>query len=138
MDREPMDQLDALIEEALSSETPRPVPATFHRRLDNRLRIASLLETERRQFRYHMALLGIVTAAFGVTMVGLPLWTYFNGWLGQEMSGGMGRIDSSVGLTVLQGWETVGISGLVALTGATVAGAVMVALPRLSRSRSRT
>lgn len=138
MDPEAMNELDRLIEEALSNEPTRPVPATFHRRLDERIRIASLLEAERRQFRYHMSVLGVVSVAFGVAMVGLPLWTYFNGWLGQEMPGGMGRIDSSVGLTVLQGWESVGMSGLLALAGATIGGAVLAAIPRLTALRSRS
>ena len=55
MEHPPQDKLDDLIESALSSEPLREVPADFHQRLRGRLRIATLVQTERRQFRYRAA-----------------------------------------------------------------------------------
>ncbi len=114
--------IDAMIEQALSSETLRPAPLTLHRRVTERVRIASLLEQERSRFRYSMA---ILTAAFlGVFVLAglLVSYTTLSELISYGISGGRGQIDAYA-TSMLLSWA--GYSGayslLLSIMGASIA-----------------
>ena len=93
MDHNRLPDLDVLIEQALSEEPIRPVPMGFHARLEERLRIAALVEREKKRFRYGTTVGAVLFAALGLTFVFVPVLAYLQGWVVRSVPGGMGYLD---------------------------------------------
>jgi hypothetical protein len=110
-----MNDLDPLIDQALRDEPMHRVPSGFHRRLTERLRVAAIVQQERRHFHRRMASMGIVFGGLILAMVGLPVLAYTEGWVARSVPAGLGYLDY---LTV----------SLVAGLGALRTGAIAVAV----------
>ena len=87
------DKLGILIEQALSEEPLRPVPAGFRRRLNERLRIAALAQKERERVRFGLVTGGILVSAVLAFLVFVPVISYLQGWAARSVPGGLGRMD---------------------------------------------
>jgi len=86
-------ELDALIEAALTDQPLLPVPASFHRKVEERIRIAALRERERSRFRFWMisiaaGFVGALSVAAAVLLV-----TNFQLFVTNGVSGGKGTYD---------------------------------------------
>lgn len=92
MQANPSRDLDSLIDGALRAESLRPTPPGFHARIERRLRVAAVIEQERREFRARvMARTALVAvAAIGLLALGaglgLPQWV-------ATVPGGLGYCD---------------------------------------------
>ncbi|HRK35809.1 MAG TPA: hypothetical protein PLJ47_14525 [Candidatus Hydrogenedentes bacterium] len=120
MDPNNMTELDRMIEEALKSEPLRPVPNGFHRRVEERVRVAAFASQERRGFHSRLWASAVLFAMLGFTLVLVPALAFFQGWTVRALPGAMGYLDY---LTVffMQSWGEI----LLALAGAAgVVGAV--------------
>ena len=85
--------IDAIIEEALTSERMLAAPINFHRKVEERVRIAALKERERARFRFWM--LSIAASACGALFMAATLLavTNFQGIVTNGVSGGKGTLD---------------------------------------------
>ncbi|MBN2311877.1 MAG: hypothetical protein JXR94_23055 [Candidatus Hydrogenedentes bacterium] len=93
MDDRGMQELDALIERSLRDEQMRAVPAGFHNRLNERLKVAAIVERERHRVRYG-AMAGVfLFGMLGITLLFAPVMSYLQGWLVRSVPGGMGYLD---------------------------------------------
>ena len=138
MDNTNHSNLDALIEQALVDEPMQPIPAGFHGRLDERLRIASIIDRERQRLRFNVITGGVLFVAVAFALVGLPLVAYFQGWLVSSVPGGMGFVDLAVSRVATLGFATVGTTAAVVAVGAVVASlAVAGSVLRLRASRTQ-
>jgi len=138
MDNTNHSNLDALIEQALVDEPMQPIPAGFHGRLDERLRIASIIDRERQRLRFNVITGGVLFVAVAFALVGLPLVAYFQGWLVSSVPGGMGFFDLAVSRVATLGFATVGTTAAVVAVGAVVASlAVAGSVLRLRASRTQ-
>ncbi len=91
--RKPID-IDASIESALRGEPFLPAPATLHRRVEERVRIAQLREQEQARFRYTMATMAVsMLAVLGVTVMIVSFTNLYVLW-NQGISGGKGQVDA--------------------------------------------
>jgi hypothetical protein len=129
-----MNQLDAIIEEALRSEPLRAVPAGFHGRLEQRLRVAQIVNRERKGLRLRMSTGLSVLAVVAFTIVGVPTLAFYQGWTERALPGAMGYLDYLL-LTTTQSWTTVALvaGGVVAV--ALIVSLLLVSVPVL-RSRA--
>lgn len=123
--------LDAIIEEALSSEPMRPAPVGLYRAICCKVRLAALAEQERRMFRRTLAsalavvilvlaVLKVLASTHGVRMV-----------FDQFAPGAMGQYDyaaSSIGI----GWG--GLGALALAIAVCLAGFTAIVLIIPSRS----
>lgn len=90
---EPMDDLDALINQALSGEPFLKAPLSLQRGVEARLRVAALRDKERVRFRVFMVTLAIAFLA-SLCAAGLLLWfTNFSFLYTEGVSGGRGHFD---------------------------------------------
>lgn len=89
----PIDELDALIEEALRDEPLLKAPVSLHRTVDARLRIMAMREHEKRRFQLSMiTLLGLFFAC--IACAGMLLWfTSLSSLYNEGVSGGRGWVD---------------------------------------------
>ncbi len=124
---EPMDALDALIDEALRGEPYLSAPLSLHRGVEARLRIASLLDREKTRFTCSMAaFLGVLAASLSVA--GLLLWfTNLSFLYSEGVSGGKGWLDYyatawAMSWTSYQGAYSMAVSFIVTV------GALLLAL----------
>lgn len=85
--------LDELIEHALRSEPMLSAPINFHRKVEERVRIAALKEREHTRFRFWM--LSLAASACGALFVAATLVavTNFNVIVTNGVSGGKGTFD---------------------------------------------
>lgn len=85
--------IDALIEDALKSERLVSAPLNFHRRVDERVRIAALREREAARFRFWM--LSIAASACGALFVAAAVIavTNLHVIVTNGVSGGKGTFD---------------------------------------------
>ena len=96
--------IDALIDQALSSEPMLRAPATLLRGVEERLRIADLRDREKMRFRLSMAtlLLALVSSLFAA---GALLWfTNLSVLAKAGVSGGKGQFDYYA-TTLVQFWH---------------------------------
>lgn len=121
-----MNQLDAVIEEALRTEPMRAVPAGFHHRLEQRLRVAQIVNRERNGLRLRLLAGLSVLAVVAFTMVGVPVLALYQGWTVKALPGAMGYLDYLL-LAAAQSWPTVALTA-----GAVVALALTVSLLAVS------
>lgn len=113
MSSEDSDKLDRLIESALRPDPIRSVPPGFFLRTEEKLRIAALVERERRYFRN--CFLAAVCVAAGISSAGV-IAAYLGGVPGTimtEVPGIMGLFDR--GAVVLRVWWP-GLAGGGAIT----------------------
>lgn len=103
MDLNNMNDLDRFIEDALNSEPMRPVPQGFHRRVEERVRVAAMASRERRGFQSRMAASAILFAMVGFTVVVVPVLAFYQGWSFRALPGAMGYLDYMT-VFVMQSW----------------------------------
>lgn len=90
---EPIDDLDALIEAALTEEPFLKAPLSLHRSVDARVRVISLREHEQRRFSVSMLTLVLLFSG-SILSTGLMLWfTNLSLLMSDGVSGGKGWID---------------------------------------------
>lgn len=126
------DNLDEIIDAALRSEAEHDVPFGFHRRTQERLQIAAMLDTEVANFRSSWAgalvTTALLTLAAGIAwfMIDIP------DLLGRAVPGILGYYDHFL-LLVIGNGATLGATSALLLLSAAIAH---VALDRLLRSRA--
>jgi len=132
MESNHMTDLDAFIDQALRGEPVHRVPSGFHRRLTERLRVAAIVQQERRHFHRRMVSMGIVFGGLLVTMVGLPVLAYFEGWVARSVPAGMGYLDYFT-VSMITGLGALR-AGAIALAGAVgVMAGIALLVPLLRR-----
>jgi len=97
----------------------RVVPAGFHQRMTDRLRVTALAKSERQGFRFRMAATAIVFLSLGAVVVGVPMMAFYQGWVVHSVPGAMGYFDYFV-VFGLQYWREI----MVALGAATAVAAL--------------
>lgn len=87
------EELDALIEAALSGEVLLPVPVDLHAKVGERVQLAALQQRE--QTRFRIAMLTGLAASVGVVaaLAALVVSTKFDVLLKHGVSGGQGLLD---------------------------------------------
>ncbi len=134
---EPMDELDALIDQALSDEPFLRAPVSLQRGIEARLKLAALRDQEQSRFRFSMASLVFVFIA-SLAMAGILLWfTNLSALYTDGVSGGKGHLDFyttslSLSFTAYQGAYSL-IASLVLAIGA-IALAVALQVHKLMYS----
>lgn len=128
--------LDVMIEDALRSEPLREVPAGFHRRIDERLRVVAMVAKERKGFQMRLLASAALFAALLLTVVVVPALAYAQGWTVRSMPGAMGYLDY-LAVFMAQEWEklaivTVGVAVVVAVALG-LRGAVSLVRGRMAR-----
>lgn len=89
----PIDDLDALIEEALMEEPFLKAPLSLHRSIDARVRLISMREHEQRRFSISMLTLTLLFSA-SILSAGALLWfTNLSILFNDGVSGGKGWLD---------------------------------------------
>ena len=103
------ENLDNLIETALSEEPMRQVPEDLHRRVLDRVQISSMLERERLRFRY--AVTGLVCSMMAsVALMGFVLLFFdLHLLMDQGISGGKGHFDALAASMKLSWWSQQGV-----------------------------
>lgn len=92
------DDLDVLIEAALSSEPMQPAPANLHRRVEERLRYTHLREKECQRFKLSMTTL-VVGAMSAFSLAGMLIaYTHFTFIMNNGVAGGRGQYDSMINM----------------------------------------
>jgi hypothetical protein len=136
MDPNNMNDIDRFIEDALKNEPLRAVPTGFHRRVEERVRVASLANHERRGFHSRVLASVILFAMIGFTVVLVPALAFFQGWTVRALPGAMGYFDYLT-VFVVQSWGEI----LVAVAAGTgilaVAALVWMVIPALRRGAAR-
>ena len=87
------DDLDALIEEALSDEPYLKAPITLQRGVEARLRIAALRDREKRRFAISMVTLALVFVAALLAAATVVWFTKLSFLYTEGVSGGRGLLD---------------------------------------------
>ncbi len=136
MDLSEMDELDGMIDEALGGEPMRAVPAGFHRKLENRLRVTALVKQERQGFRFRMVASGLLFAVLGFVVVGVPAIAFYQGWVVRSVPGAMGYFDYLV-VFALQSWDKVVLALGIAVVAAVAATMVGVVVPFIRHRAQR-
>ncbi len=122
------DEVDRLIETALSTETMRPVPEDLHSRIADRLHVASMLDKERQRFR-NAAIMGGVAFVGVVVCLGLfAVLADIPGFLMYGVPGGMGYWDYMTTTLVLT-WTQVITSLAMVLAGVAIMALLVALLP---------
>ena len=127
----PIDELDALIEAALSDEPFYRAPFSLQRGIEARLRVVSLREYEQRRFSVSMLTLALLFGG-SVLFAGALLWfTNFSFLYSEGLSGGKGWMDfyaTSLGLSFssYQGTYSMVASFVLALATLFLAGLLQV------------
>jgi hypothetical protein len=99
------DELDALIESALRSEPMLSAPMHFHRRVEERVRLAALRDHEVSRFRYSMmSLLVAFAGAIGLGAA-VVVFTNFELLLANGFPGGGGIYDRYA-VSMSQTWSS--------------------------------
>jgi hypothetical protein len=136
MDLNNMNDLDRFIEDALKSEPMRPVPAGFHKRVEERVRVAAMASRERRGFQSRIVASVVLFAMVGFTVVVVPALAFFQGWTFRALPGAMGYLDYMM-VFAAQSWMEI----LVAVSiGAGILAAAAIAwlvIPMLRRNAAR-
>lgn len=128
---QPIDELDALIEEALSEETFLKAPLSLHRSIDARVRLISLREQEQRRFSISMLTLTGLFAG-SVVFAGALLWfTNLSILFSDGVSGGKGWFDYystalSLSFNSYQGGYSLLMSFVLALATLCLAGVLQI------------
>ena len=136
MDLNNMNELDRFIEDALKGEPLRPVPAGFHKRVEERVRVAAIASRERRWFHSRMIASVILFAMIGFTVVVVPALAFFQGWTVRALPGAMGYLDYMM-VFAAQSWAEILLTlGIGAIVVAAVAIAWFV-VPMLRRNAAR-
>jgi len=128
---QPVDDLDALIEEALTEESFLKAPLSLHRSIDARVRLISLREQEQRRFSISMLTL---TGLFGGSILcsGVLLWfTNLSILITDGVSGGKGWFDYystalSLSFDAYQGGYSLIMSFVLALATLCLAGVLQL------------
>jgi len=126
MDEFDPQELDAMIEDVLKSERMLSAPLNFHRRVDERVRIAALKERERARFSFWM--LSIAASACGalfLAAVAIAV-TNLNVIVTNGVSGGKGTFDYY--LTAVFGASVETYSGAYTLVVSVLLAAVALVL----------
>ena len=115
--------VDGIIDAVLGGEPLRPMPPGLHHRIAGRLRVAALLEQERRRFRESVAFcIGALASAFCGTVL-VAVLADVPGLIRHGIPGGLGRFDylaTSIGLYVsnLENSVTLASTSIVAVAAA--------------------
>ncbi len=133
MESDTRDELDGLIDSVLRDEPERDVPFAFHRGVEERLQIASLLDRERSRFRRCWAfagtVAGVLAAGTAVTWFGIGIPDL----VGRAVPGALGSYDQFM-IVLANRWPSMALGSIVLLMGL---GAAYYALARgLSYRRS--
>lgn len=128
MEPENPNELDRLIDNALRSEREQDVPFGFHRAVDERLKVAALLDRELRRFRACWASAGILALALACTTVGVWLGADLPGAAARAIPGALGSYDRFI-LVLARHWPTMTLTSAALL--APLGGAYIVFARRL-------
>jgi NhaP-type Na+/H+ or K+/H+ antiporter len=120
-----LDEIDALIEQALRDDVVLPVPATLHKRVTEQVRLVALYERERKRFRYSMFTLSVSLVVMLGAAAGLLIATNFYTVMLNGVSGAKGQYDS---LVVSLGAYFSGYTGAYTLLVSAIVAAVTVFL----------
>ncbi len=123
MEPENPSDLDRLIDNTLRNEPERDVPFGFHRGVEERLKIAALLDRELKRFRTCWAFAGILAVALTCATVSVWLGADLPGAAARAFPGVLGSYDSFI-LTLAMRWPTVALTStalLALLCGAYIA-----------------
>ncbi|MFP4500423.1 MAG: hypothetical protein ACLFTT_05440 [Candidatus Hydrogenedentota bacterium] len=86
-------ELDELIESALSSEPLQSAPCDLAQRVDERLRVQALIDRERARFRTSMAMMAVAFVAIIVGGVVFVAFTHLRSLMLYGAPGAKGRFD---------------------------------------------
>lgn len=93
MSQNDFDDFDALIEEALKSEAQLSLPFGFQRRVEERLRVAALLDGERRRFSYCLKAAMTLCIVLVSSAASLAFFNDLPSLLLHNIPGGLGLYD---------------------------------------------
>ncbi len=116
MESEKRDELDSLIDSVLRDEPERNVPFAFHRGVEERLHIASLLDRERKRFRTCWAFAGTVA---GILAAGTAMAWFGAGipdLVGRAVPGALGSYDQFV-FVLANHWLSMALASIGLLAG---------------------
>ncbi|MCC6153479.1 MAG: hypothetical protein IT367_06950 [Candidatus Hydrogenedentes bacterium] len=136
MDLNNMNDLDRYIEDALKGEPMRPVPTGFHKRVEERVRVAAIASRERRWFHSRMIASVILFAMIAFTVVIVPALAFFQGWTVRALPGAMGYLDYMM-VFASQSWPEILLAvgfGVIVVAAAAIAWLVV---PMLRRNAAR-
>lgn len=92
MQATPSRDIDALIDEVLRTEPMRPVPAGFHARMVRSLRVATVVEQERREFRQRVLMRAALLVLAAPGLVAIAAGLGLREWVA-TVPGGLGYCD---------------------------------------------
>ncbi|NUM55069.1 MAG: hypothetical protein HUU46_15595 [Candidatus Hydrogenedentes bacterium] len=136
MDLNNMNDLDRFIEDALKSEPMRAVPAGFHRRVEERVRVAAMASHERHGFQSRVVASMILFAMVALTVVVVPALAFYQGWSFRALPGAMGYLDYMT-VFVVQSWAQILLALAAGAGTLTVAVLVWVLIPRFRGKAAR-
>ena len=133
MEPDEKDEIDLLIDSALRDEPERDVPFAFHRSVENRVQIASLLNRERKHFRRCWTLAGTVAGCLSTAAAMTWFGAGVPDLVGRAVPGALGSYDHFMFMLAAH-WPTMALASTALLS---VLGAAYYTLARsLSRTRS--
>lgn len=131
MEENNFDAFDRAIEEALASEPLKPVPFGFRRTVDKRVRLARLVQRERRHFRKCLVMASVVFVGLTGLLGGAALIGNWPGAILGSIPGAMGMLDFAVARFTPWGPGLAGVAVL--LAAASGIGGVALELVRVRR-----
>lgn len=134
MEPENSGELDRLIDSALRNEPERDVPFGFHRGVEERLKMAALLDRELKRFRTCWASAAVLSVALTCATVSVWLGAGLPGAAARAFPGLLGSYDSFI-LTLAMRWPTIALTSTALL--ALLCGAYIALTRRLQARRSR-
>lgn len=117
MESDKRDDLDRLIDSVLRNEPERDVPFAFHRGVEERVQIASLLNRERKHFRRCWAFAGTLVGC-GATVAAVGWFgAGFPDLVGRAVPGALGSYDHFV-FVLANRWPSMALASLALLSAA--------------------
>lgn len=126
------DALDSLIESALRNEPMLTAPMNFHRRVEERVRIAAMHDQELTRFRYSMASLALAFCGAVGLAAAVIVFTNFDLLLANGLPGGGGIYDRYA-VFMTQSWSSYSGTYMFAASATLAVGTLLVALIPLGR-----
>ncbi|MCC6797207.1 MAG: hypothetical protein IT366_18970 [Candidatus Hydrogenedentes bacterium] len=136
MDLNNMNDLDRFIEDALKNDPLRPVPTGFHKRVEQRVRVAAIASSERRWFHSRMIASVILFAMVAFTVVIVPALAFFQGWTVRALPGAMGYLDYMM-VFATQSWPEILLAVGFAAIVVVAAAVAWFVVPILRRNAAR-
>ncbi len=113
MNPDDFDDFDRAIEDALASESLRQVPFGFHRNVDKRVRLACLIQRQRRHFRQCIVVAGAIFCGLTGLVAAAAAAVNWPGTFLGSIPGAMGLFDYAVAQCTVWGPGVAGVAVLV-------------------------